>query len=101
LFNSGVEEANPELVAPTFSAPAVNRLDAGSVQFDVRMAAPGSKLVVYDALGNVVRELAVTEPGRLTWDMNDAAGRKLAAGLYFARLAGGANQPTAKLVLLD
>jgi hypothetical protein len=33
--------------------------------------------------------------------MTDATGRKLAAGLYFARLAGGATQPTAKLVLLD
>jgi hypothetical protein len=98
---SGIEEANPALVAPAFSVPAVNRLASGSVQFDVRMATPGSKLVVYDALGNVVRELVVVQPSKLTWDMSDAAGRKLAAGLYFARLAGGATQPTAKLVLLD
>ena len=97
----GVEEEKPAPVNSAFSVPAVNRLGSGSVQFDVRMAAPGSKLVVYDALGNVVRELAVAEPGRLSWDMNDAAGRKLAAGLYFARLAGGATQPTSKLVLLD
>jgi len=67
----------------------------------VRAAAPGSKLAVYAALGNVVRELTVTRPSRLAWDMTDASGRKLAAGLYFARLAGGATQPTAKLVLLD
>jgi hypothetical protein len=81
--------------------PAVNRLATGGVLFDVRMAVPGSRLVVYDALGNVVRELTVTGPSKLAWDMNDATGRKLAAGLYFARLAGGATQPTAKLVLLD
>jgi hypothetical protein len=97
----GVEEEKPAAVAPAFSAPAVNRLGSGSVQFDVRMAAPGSKLIVYDALGNVLRELVVVQPSRLTWDMTDATGRKLAAGLYFARLVGGAIQPTAKLVLLD
>jgi hypothetical protein len=97
----GIEEAKPSSVVPAFSAPALNRLGSGSVLFDVRMAVPGSKLIVYDALGNVVRELAVVQPSRLTWDMTDAAGRKLAAGLYFARLAGGATQPTAKLVLLD
>jgi len=97
----GVEEEKPAAVAPAFSVPAVNRLGSGSVQFDVRMAAPGSKLIVYDALGNVVRELTVAQPNRLTWDMTDATGRKLAAGLYFARLAGGPSQPTSKLVLLD
>ena len=98
---SGIEEVNPALVVPAFSVPAVNRLTSGSVQFDVRMAAPGSRLIVYDALGNVVRELAVVQPSGVTWDMTDATGRKLAAGLYFARLAGGAAQPTSKLVLLD
>jgi len=97
----GVEEAKPAPVNYAFSVSAINRLDAGSVQFDVRMAVPGSKLIVYDALGNVVRELVVVQPSQLTWDMTDVAGRKLAAGLYFARLAGGATQPTAKLVLLD
>lgn len=97
----GIEEEKPAPVNSAFSVPAVNRLGAGSVVFDVRAAAPGSRLMVYDALGNVVRELTVTEPSKLAWDMNDATGRKLAAGLYFARLAGGATQPTAKLVLLD
>lgn len=98
---SGIEEANQPGIAPAFSVPAVNRLNAGSVEFNVRAAAPGSRLVVYDALGNVVRELVVARPSRMAWDMADANGRKVAAGLYFARLAGGATQPTAKLVLLD
>jgi hypothetical protein len=98
---SGIEEVNPAPVVPTFSVPAVNRLASGSVQFDVSMAAPGSRLIVYDALGNVVRELVVVQPSGMTWDMTDATGRKLAAGLYFARLAGSATQPTSKLILLD
>ena len=97
----GIEEEKPAPVNSAFSVPAVSRLASGSVQFDVRIVAPGSKLTIYDALGNVVRELAVAQPGRLTWDMNDATGRRLAAGLYFVRLAGGATQPTRKLVLLD
>jgi hypothetical protein len=101
IVPAGVDEEKPAPVVTAFSAPAVNRLASGSVQFDVRMAAPGSKLIVYDALGNVIRELAVEQPSRLAWDMTDATGRKLAAGLYFARLFGGATQPTAKLVLLD
>jgi len=98
---AGAQEEKPSAVLPVFLVPAVSRLGAGSVQFDVRMAAPGSKLIVYDAFGSLIRELVVAQPSRLAWDMTDASGRKLAAGLYFARLAGGANQPSAKLVLLD
>ena len=101
IVPAGVEEEKPAPVVSAFSAPAVNRLASGSMQFDARMATPGSKLIVYDALGNVIRELEVAQPSRLAWDMTDATGRKLAAGLYFARLSGGATQPTAKLVLLD
>jgi hypothetical protein len=101
MVAAGVEEETPVPVVTAFSAPGVSRFASGNVQFDVRIAAPGSKLVLYDALGNVIRELAVAQPGRVAWDMTDAGGRKVAAGLYFARLAGGATQPTAKLVLLD
>jgi hypothetical protein len=101
IVPAAVEEEQSAPLVSAFSAPAVSRLASGSVQFDVRMATPGSKLIVYDALGNVIRELVVEQPSRLAWDMTDATGRKLAAGLYFARLAGGATQPTAKLVLLD
>ncbi|HTW90266.1 MAG TPA: FlgD immunoglobulin-like domain containing protein [bacterium] len=98
---SGVEEAKQPSILPVFSVPAVSRLNEGSVRFDVRVAAPDSRLMVYDALGNVVRELTVARPSQMTWDMTDASGRKVAAGLYFARLAGGASEPTCKLVLLD
>jgi hypothetical protein len=97
----GAEEERPSSVPSVFSVPAVCRLGAGSVQFHVRGAKPGSKVAVYDVLGNVVCELPVAQAGRLGWDLTDADGRKLAAGLYFARLAGGVSQPTSKLVLLD
>jgi len=97
----GIEETNAAGIAPAFSVPAVNRLGAGSVMFDVRAATPGSRITVFDALGNVVRELPIARPGQLAWDATDGLGHRLAAGLYFARLAGGATQPTRKLVLLD
>jgi hypothetical protein len=97
----GVEEERPVHTVPAFSVPAVSRLSFGSMQFDVRVAAPGSEFVVYDALGNVVRSLTVAGQGKLLWDMTDAAGAKLAPGLYFVRLTGGSTQPTGKLVLLD
>jgi len=100
LFD-GVEEAKPAVVVPAFSVPAVNRLGAASVMFDVRAATPGSRITVFDALGNVVRELPVLWPGRLAWDATDGLGHRLAAGLYFARLTGGPTQPTRKLLLLD
>lgn len=101
MVAAGVEEEKPISTAPAFSVPAVNRLSAGSVQFDVRAAAPGSRVIVYDALGNVVRELTVARPSRMAWDMADANGRKVAAGLYFVHLAGGSSHPTSKLVLLN
>ena len=101
MLAAGVEEEQPARIVPAFSVPAVNRLGAGSVTFDVRAAAPGSRITVFDALGNVVRELPVVLPGRLAWDATDGNGHRLAAGLYFVRLAGGATQPTRKLVLLD
>ncbi|MBN2464073.1 hypothetical protein JXD38_00410 [candidate division WOR-3 bacterium] len=101
VIQSGIEDANPVPAAPAFSVPAVSRLASGGVQFDVRAAAPGSRMVVYDALGNVVRELAVAQPGRLAWDTKDETGKKVAAGFYFVRLAGSESRPTSKLVLLD
>jgi hypothetical protein len=101
MLAAGVEEEQPARIVPAFSVPAVSRLGTGGVTFDVRMAAPGSRLTVFDALGNVVRELPIARPGQLAWDATDGTGHRLAAGLYFVRLAGGATQPTRKLVLLD
>jgi len=51
-------------------------------------------------LGNVVRELDVKPAVAPTWDMRDAAGRKVSAAFYFARL-GGPDAPVRKVVLVD
>jgi hypothetical protein len=49
------------------------------------------QLLIYDVKGRVVRSLVDTElvagPWSGTWDGRDASGRRLATGVYFARLA--------------
>jgi subtilisin family serine protease len=54
-------------------------------------------LRIYDALGRRVRDLAAVgdaaRAGRVTWDGNDDAGRRLACGVYFVQLQGGAPVP--------
>jgi hypothetical protein len=48
------------------------------------------RLAIYDAAGRLVRELAsgARDAGEYaeTWDLRDAGGRAVRAGLYFARL---------------
>jgi len=49
------------------------------------------QLLIHDVNGRVVRSLVDTElgpgPWTIAWDGRDASGRRLAAGVYFARLA--------------
>lgn len=66
----------------------------------ISLAAPqraGVRLVVRDACGRTVRELAVS--GRTaTWDGTDAAGRPATPGVYFCRLAGAGLRTEVKLI---
>jgi choice-of-anchor B domain-containing protein len=61
-------------------------------------------LVVYDAVGGLVRVLARgrVESGRheVRWDGADAKGRRAASGVYFARLEAAGVVDTGRLVLL-
>jgi hypothetical protein len=100
LFENAVEEGRV-VELPAFAAPAVSRLDAAELSFDVRGFGPGTKLVLFDALGNVVRDLEVSRPGRIGWDLRDNSGAKVAAGFYFVQLGAGKDRMTRKLVLLD
>lgn len=63
------------------------------VRTTLRYALPRSgpvRLAVYDPAGRLVRELAngAREPGEYadSWDLRDAGGRAVGAGLYFAKL---------------
>ncbi len=83
------DEAAPFSMEAVFPNPFTTVAHV-SVQLD--RAAP-VRVAVYDALGRNVRTLhdGVLPAGiqRVTWDGNDASGRRVAAGTYFVRAAGG------------
>ncbi len=62
-------------------------------------------LAVYDVSGRVVRLLAegLREPGRhpIAWDARDAAGSRVAAGVYFFRLTAGEGALTRKVTVMQ
>jgi hypothetical protein len=62
-------------------------------------------LAIYDVRGRRVRNLIkdVTEAGRysLCWDLRDASGMRVAAGVYFVRIVSETYSATEKLVLLQ
>jgi hypothetical protein len=62
-------------------------------------------LRVYDTSGRLVRTLLDDEarsagPHEAFWDGRDAAGRQVAAGVYFCRAALGSDEVSTKLVLI-
>jgi hypothetical protein len=74
------------------------------VRYD--LAAPAqARLEVYDARGELIRELVAAnrEPGRyqVTWNRRDARGQRVAPGVYFCRMQAGAYQATLKLLLVE
>ncbi|HDQ99828.1 MAG TPA: hypothetical protein ENN51_06050 [candidate division WOR-3 bacterium] len=90
----GVEEAPP---------PVPDRFEVGPVpgrpvRFRWALGRPG-RLEVFDALGRAVWNRTVAGEGVIVWDGTDESGRRLAAGAYFARLTGGEESRTARLVL--
>jgi C1A family cysteine protease len=76
---------------------------ASTIQFLVTDPAP-VELAVYDVSGRLVRVLASgprpAGPDTVTWDGRDEAGRRVAAGVYFARLTQGETSVTSKLALI-
>jgi N-acetylmuramoyl-L-alanine amidase len=74
------------------------------IRFEVAQTDATVKLVVYDILGRVVRELVNSSlaPGRYTaiWDGTNANGQQVASGTYLYSLQIGAFQQTRKMLLL-
>jgi FlgD Ig-like domain len=64
-----------------------------------------ASLRVYDVTGRLVATLAegVLEAGKhaVSWEGTDAAGRRVASGIYFCRLASGEREASRKVVLLE
>jgi len=61
-------------------------------------------LNIYDVRGTLVKKFAIDERQggwkEVHWDGRDEAGRPLATGIYFARLAGAENAASVKLLLM-
>lgn len=88
----------------SLSQPFPNPFRAGgTLALTVGEEGPVS-LAIYDVSGALVRTLedGVLEPGRYdrAWNGKDNAGRPVASGVYFARLAAGPDQANRKLVLV-
>ncbi|HDQ99968.1 MAG TPA: hypothetical protein ENN51_06770 [candidate division WOR-3 bacterium] len=70
----------------------------GSVRFSLPGTGGPVRLAIHDAAGRLVRVL--TGVGPLEWDGRDAAGRKVAAGVYPWRVEGGGNITSGRLLRL-
>ena len=90
-------------------APAiVTRIEPGRLPVELEWSAaeveggPARTIEVYDVSGRRLRRLAVGAgvSGVLRWDGRDDGGRRLPAGLYFARLTCGSLRAQARVVLI-
>lgn len=86
-----VQETQSRETGIYFAGPRPNP-SSGNTTFSFSLVVPTQvQLAVYDSRGRLVRELAndIRDPGthNLTWDGRDSQGRRVAAGLYFGRLA--------------
>jgi len=86
-------------------APQPNPFNpATTIRFDVPAGAAFLRLTVHDPRGRHVRTLArgalPAGPHAVTWDGRDEGGRRLASGVYTARLARDGRVLARKLVLL-
>lgn len=76
----------------------------GPVRFSWTLARAGeARLEVFDALGRRVRVLAEgwqpAGPRELAWDLLDAQGRRISAGLYLLRARSGAGEALRRVVV--
>jgi hypothetical protein len=100
---SGIENGEVHRLAlhPNYPNPfnPVTRL-----AFSVPEGAGTVSLTVHNVNGQVVRTLVDSElpagPALAVWDGTDDSGQNLASGVYFARLASGADRAFRKMTLL-
>ncbi|HDQ98782.1 MAG TPA: T9SS type A sorting domain-containing protein, partial [candidate division WOR-3 bacterium] len=101
---TGVGEFDPFRPALNVTLDAAPSIARRGVTVSYMLAA-GSEysLDVYDINGRLVRSLAAgtAPPGvqRVSWDMTDAAGRRVGSGIYFCKLVAGERSQTSKLVV--
>ncbi len=59
-----------------------------------------ARIGVFSADGRLVREIAVPKTGAMEWDLTDSTGRRVSAGVYFVRQAGGGKRVPQRVVVV-
>jgi len=82
-----------------------NPATGGPIRIDGELGRPGRiHLAVYDAAGRLVRELdagsGAAGPWESEWDGRDSRGRRVASGVYFAKLVADGHVDAVKVVVL-
>lgn len=100
---AGTADVEPPPPALAF-APAWPNPARGAVRFAAALPAAGAaRLEVYDAAGRRVRTLAdgafAAGAHAWTWDLRDAAGVRVAPGVYLARFAAAGETRTRRVVV--
>jgi len=104
-FDADVSTGVPEESGFALSGPAPNPFTHGTeIAYSVPLGAGTTNLSIYDVSGRLVTTLvdAVGTPGDAVtcWDGTDTDGRRVAGGVYFARLVAGHETAVRKIVLL-
>jgi len=76
-----------------------------SVRLDFTMASPASgEVEVFDLSGrrvaSVARGLFAAGTSSVRWDLTDAAGRRVAPGIYLARVRVGAGSESRRVIVV-
>ncbi len=70
-----------------------------------RLSRPdGAELTIFDSRGRKIRGIAIggrTGAGEVVWDGRDDQGRRVAQGVYFARLTSAGRTLSAKITVLE
>jgi hypothetical protein len=84
------------LAAKVFTNPTTAGVKIGPLSINNRVSA---KVLIYNALGQLIRELKVTDSS-IYWDTRDSKGIPVKAGIYFARVLVGKQVFTSKLFVV-
>jgi hypothetical protein len=107
--HGGVEVLGPvfatALASPALTLRAVPNPAPGETVLHVELLRPGSPHVrIYDAAGRCVRTLLgeplISGSHSVLWDGRDSRQRRVASGIYIARLTGGSEEALARITLL-
>jgi hypothetical protein len=91
--------------APGDGIRAIPNPMTGQVRFEARATRSASCITVYDMAGRALRVLPFSTGAQgwtdVEWDGRDASGRKVPAGVYWARMGSGSQETATRVVLIQ